>query len=235
MSMLVANCPRCKSERVTFDVKEQTPMGFSYGWQRHQEIFCVCRNCHKPTIFNISQRQIEARDIFNPPENIIAYKKSLNDLVNIDGYVSLKDEAAEESPFGLPTEIEALFKEGATCFAVNCWNASASMFRGCLDLATRPLLPPPNTVGITRRQRRDLGPRLEWLFNNGKIPADLRNLSTCVREDGNDAAHQGDLTEVDAEDVKDFTVMLLERLYTEPARLENATARRAARRAARAA
>jgi hypothetical protein len=51
------------------------------------------------------------------------------------------------------------------------------------------------------------------------LPEALRDLSSCVKEDGNDGAHAGTLTKEDAEDLLDFTTALLERLYTEPKQL----------------
>lgn len=63
------------------------------------------------------------------------------------------------------------------------------------------------------------------------LPESLRELSKCVREDGNDGAHAGTLVKDDAEDLLDFTSALLERIYTEPERLIIAQKRRDARRA----
>ena len=55
-------------------------------------------------------------------------------------------------------------------------------------------------------------------------------LATCIREDGNDGAHAGTLTKADADDLVDFTIALLERLITEPKKLELAKERRETRR-----
>ena len=57
-------------------------------------------------------------------------------------------------------------------------------------------------------------------------------MSSCVKDDGNDGAHAGTLKKADAEDILDFTVALLERMYTEPERLRLAKARRDSRRKA---
>jgi hypothetical protein len=107
------------------------------------------------------------------------------------------------------------------------------MFRLCLDHASRPLLPDPNNKSVAQpdnRQRRELGRRLGWLFDNGAIPVELKELAKCVREDGNDGAHAGSLSEQDTADVMDFTVTFLERLITEPKKLELAEKRREERR-----
>jgi len=94
----------------------------------------------------------------------------------------------------------------------------------------RPMLPAEDVPGLNGKTRRDLGLRLPWLFDNGKLPGDLRELSTCVHQDGNDGAHQGTLTKEDAEDLLDFTLGLLERIFTEPERLRLAQERRDKRR-----
>ena len=108
------------------------------------------------------------------------------------------------------------------------------MFRLCVDHATTALLPKDGHPGLNGAVRRSLGLRLQWLFDNGQLPQALRDLSHAVKEDGNDGAHVGILNTQDAEDLLDFTIALLERLYTEPKRIELAVARRTARRAAAA-
>jgi len=118
---------------------------------------------------------------------------------------------------------------------IGCYNAAATMFRLCLDLATKSLL--EKTIEKSNHEKKpndraikSLGLRLSWLFGEGAISEDLRDLSTCIKDDGNDGAHEGTLSKVDAEDILDFTVNLLERLYTGPQNLEIAKQRRESRR-----
>jgi Domain of unknown function (DUF4145) len=151
--------------------------------------------------------------------------------MRIEGIVSKKDDASVEPPQYLPQGIESAFREGAMCLAVSCYNAAGTMFRLCVDLATRSLLPDGEIAGLNPKTRRDLGLRLPWLFANNHLPAALHDLSTCIKDDGNDGAHAGTLGKDDAEDLLDFTTALLERLYTEPEVLKLAKERREARRA----
>lgn len=153
-----------------------------------------------------------------------------NDHFMVRGYRSLKDFVKARPPEHLPTDLEAVFIEGATCHAVGCFNASATMFRLCVDLATVPLLPKTDNNGLNSAVRRSLGLRLKWLFEQRILPEALKELSTCIQQDGNDGAHAGTLTKKDAEDLLDFTSVLLERLYTEPERLKQAKERRENRR-----
>jgi hypothetical protein len=150
--------------------------------------------------------------------------------MKVEGHISLKDEITEAPPEHLPPNIEAAFQEGAACLAIGCANAAGTMFRLCVDLATKPMLPEGEVEGLNRGVRRNLGLRLPGLFDNGILPESLRDLSTCIKDDGNDGAHEGTLSNQDAADILDFTRVLLERIYTEPKRIELAKERRAARR-----
>jgi Domain of unknown function (DUF4145) len=229
MAVLVANCPRCGAANMTFDVLGTVFVRQEYGWQRWFETFSVCRNCRRPTDFLISQRESRFNETpeAEAPEK---YKGSLNAFFEVDRFISLIDKAKVRAPEHTPPNVQAIFDEAASSVAVGNWNAAGAMFRLAIGLATEPLLPKEPVPGLTRRKRRDLGPRLEWLFDGRYLPEELRELSTCIREDGNDAAHDGTLKKADAGDLLDFTVALFERLYTEPERLKFAKARRDERR-----
>jgi hypothetical protein len=155
---------------------------------------------------------------------------AVNQYMSIEGFISLKDKANIQPPDHLPENIKAAFVEGATCKAAECYNAAGTMFRLCVDLATRSKLPPESAPEPNANVRRSLGLRLPWLFDNGLLPGDLRELSLCIKDDGNDGAHVGSLGKDDAEDLLDFTIELLERIYTEPKRLQLAKERRETRR-----
>ena len=179
----------------------------------------------------LEQRDYDGEKTFRDVSSVLKVQGALNKYFQAKRYISLKDQGAAAPPEHVPEDIAKVFREGATSLVVECWNAAGTMFRVCVDLATRPTLPDGEVPGLTKKVRRDLGLRLPWLFDNGKLPADLRELSSAVREDGNDGAHQGTLKKEDAEDLLDFTTALLERIFTEPTRLRLAKERRLKRRA----
>jgi Domain of unknown function (DUF4145) len=230
MSELVADCPRCGAAKITFDLRASVVVGWQYQWQQWHEAFCVCRHCGKATIFVLSDQGIAERDAASK-QGLPSVKGAVNDYVRVERYITARDRPTVQPPEHLPDDILAAFKEGATCIAADCCNAAGTMFRLCIDIATRKLLPEGEHPGLNARIRRDLGLRLPWLFDNNVLPAALRDLSHCIKEDGNDGAHAGNLTRVDAEDLLDFTSALLERLYTEPKKVQLANERRLARRA----
>lgn len=229
MAELVANCPRCGAKKITFDVLADKCRWVEHDWLHVFESFCVCRECGKSTVFMLHQKDYDHRNFFEKA-GPSAVKGSLNGWLVEKGYVSLKDAAGVEPPEYLPENIQQIFNEGARCAAINCHNAAGTMFRLCVDLATQPLLPDGDATGLNAKVRRDLGLRLPWLFDNGKLPGALRELSTCIKEDGNDGAHKGTLRKEDVDDLLDFTFQLLVRMFTEPRRLEIAKARRDERR-----
>jgi len=229
MSELVADCPRCGANKITFDLVSAIKTRLEYSWQNWYEAFCICRQCRRSTVFVLAE-SVDGDYEYVHETGLVKIPGAVNPFVKIQGVITLKDKARFNPPEFIPPEIEAIFREGATCIAVGCNNAAGTMFRLCIDLITRSLLPEEEVEGLNYRTRRDLGLRLPWLFKNGLLPNALEDISTCVREDGNDGAHQGTLTEEDAEDLLDFTSLLLERIYTEPERLKQAQLRRQKRR-----
>jgi hypothetical protein len=230
MAELVADCSRCGSRRITFDLTQENLIGTKYNWQQWYEAFCICRNCRKSTIFLLAQDVDADKDVVHK-NGLVKVNGSVNRYMRVEGTISKKDDVSTQPPQHLPGPIEAAFREGATCLAVGCNNAAATMFRLCVDLATKALLPEGEADGLNAKVRRDLGLRLPWLFASGRLPEALHDLSSCIKEDGNDGAHAGTLSKADAEDLLDFATALLERLYTEPEVLRLAKSRREARRA----
>jgi hypothetical protein len=214
---------------MSFDVTEAHIIRQEYGWQNWYETFCICRHCKRATIFVLSE-SVNADYQHVHKTGLLKLTEALNRYADVMGFVSLKDAATRQPPEHLPEQIDLIFREGATCLSVGCYNAAGTMFRLCVDLASSSMLPEGEAEGLNARVKRNLGLRLPWLFDNGILPEALRELSTCIKDDGNDGAHQGTLSEKDVEDLLDFTYVLLERIYTEPERLRLAKERREKRR-----
>lgn len=222
MPELVADCSRCGAKKITFECSSDNQFQTDFGWRHWYETFCICRGCGRATTFVLTNKEVGVD--LGPAK---FEKNALNSYFDNQGHIGLKDEASVGPPEHVPAQIEAIFREGATCLAVGCFNAAGTMFRLCVDLVTYAKLPVDGFNGMPADIRKWLlGQRLNWLFDKGILPADLRELSNCIKDDGNDGAHGGTLKEADATDLCDFTVELLERLYTEPKKLELAKERR---------
>ena len=230
MAEFVNDCPRCGANRITFDLFGDTIVQHAI-LDYFFEALARCRACNRCSIFSLFSRVENTSYSWNDG-SLSQARGSLYSSVEVLGVVPIAGGAPAQPPEALPADVEKCFREGATCLAASCYNAAGAMFRLCLDMATKNLLPTPEAPnGPNRNQRARLFDRLEWLFESGTLPEGLKELAGCVREDGNDAAHDGTLAKADAEDLLDFSRILLERIYTEPARLLQARARREQRRA----
>lgn len=234
MPTIVADCPRCGAKQMTFDVLADVYAGSSYDWMTHHEVAVKCRRCKRLSILRISLRDINKKRDFGESGSIAKADGDLEPTFKQDHFLNVSDLAGvAEPPEFLPESVREAFVEGAKCMAIGCHNAAGSMFRLCLDLTTKPLLPKVENASIaqpSKEQRYKLAARIDWLIEQGAIPTTLSKLAHSVRQDGNDGAHDGSLDEADAEDLLDFTVALLERHFTEPERLRLAEIRRIDRR-----
>ena len=143
VATFVADCPRCRTSKIAFDVRGQNYRVTQYGWQNWWEIFCVCPNCSKATIFVVAAStdgDFEMRKL--PPLQI--EKISLNQIFRYEGYISLKDTSSISPPEFVEGPLLQAFVEGSTCMTVQCWNAAGTMFRLCVDIVT-------STFATTRR------------------------------------------------------------------------------------
>jgi hypothetical protein len=217
MTALVNNCPRCQAQEITFDV-----LSMVRTYHRVFEFFCICRRCSQPTIFNAKTRE-EHDHIFKATGDIPKLT-SLNDFIYSIRYISLKDENSISCPAHIPMKLMEVFNEGTACYSIGCYNASVAMFRLCLDLDTKPLAEQHNVTGM-------LGQRLVKLFKQQLLPIALEELSHCIKDNGNDGAHDGTITEDEALDVMDFTISYLETRHTMPERIRLRKEAREARKA----
>lgn len=226
MAELVNNCPRCGAKSITFDIFGAAGFRARPYSVVEVEVFAQCRHCRKSTTFICSTSSGSSID-----ETSKALKQSgLIHGFRFEGYVSIRDHALSDPPEHLPDDVKACFIEAATCAQVGCFNAAGTMYRLCLDKATYGLLPEQDVDGLNAKIRRSLGFRLNWLFETKRIDPAMQELSHCVKEDGNDGAHEGTLSKDDAEDLREFTTVLLDRIYSYPERLRLAGLRREGRR-----
>ena len=227
MPTIVQDCPRCGANAMTFDAVADVLIGIEYDWLSHFEVCVVCRRCKRPSLLHIKLSSPVDKSYFRETGTVTKTAGDLEPRFNSAGFLNWASVNAKPCPDDVPADIEAAFKEGTACLAVHCPNAAGATFRLCLDLATKNLLPAVDSEnGPSKHERRNLAPRLRWLFDNSKLPEDMRDLSRAVKDNGDDGAHEGILNEHDAEDIYDFAFALLERLFTLPARIQAAQRRR---------
>lgn len=240
MSTFIFDCPNCSAKKSTFDVNGSEPKGVTVYTYNDWYLFSTCRSCNVSICINArvtysTSLSLESKYGNNANLRIQALREFLSKGCSIEsGFVDFKYSpilpSTELPPEYLPDEVESLFKEAAKCYAISCYNASGAMFRLCLDITTKNIISQYASLNPTTNDKKTIHSRLNWIFNNNILPKQLEELSRCIKDDGNDAAHDGSLSKDDAADLLDFTYILLERIYTEPARIQNAHQRRVERR-----
>lgn len=223
-SMISADCPRCGERRMTLDVINSTMAWEGNGARIHLswEAFCRCRSCYRSAVIILQDSKSSDEAPHSHDGQTINYRYTVTGIVRPQG-------ALVTPPAYVPDDVAMVFREGAECLAIGCWNAAGAMFRKVVDVVSRSRLP-DGEGGPNDATRNNLKRRLAWLFLNNHLTRDVEPLAACIREDGNDAVHDHPLTKEDAEDLLDFTVQLLEGVYTTPGKLAAAAARRDERR-----
>src|SRR5688572_4470431 len=159
MALLVSDCPRCGAKRINFSIVGASQCGRIVDNRRtgisidYFEIQCVCAECRRSTLFKANQETSKS-SLGNIDWRVAAF--NLKDIASIQGVVSPADLGFDPPPEYLPSDIETAFNEGSKCLSIGCFNASATMFRLCLDFATKALLPPASEEPNSKI-RRSLG------------------------------------------------------------------------------
>lgn len=233
MALFIADCPRCRSTKMTFDVHHLTFDTQITTYGASPELFGTCRHCHKGASFVFDLRR-DSEDHFKALIRRVPLQQITVTLnPSIVGYrpVALSDVVIGEPPEHLPAEILNAFVEGQKTLAIGCFNASGAMSRLTLDLATKQLLARYEGLpDVTRRIKENLSERLMFLIGNGTIPKSLEDLAHHVRLEGNDAAHDGVLKENEARDLIEFCQELLRACFEQPGKVLEAKRRRDERR-----
>lgn len=246
---LVYNCSFCGSQKIRFDVLYTIRRHIRmYGTsdQLYWQAFSQCSHCKNSSIFilvpNVSAIREEVKFPF---EGFIESKDDLcqiestniNDHFKINRVLITPFRNQIICPLYVPDHIKNIFNEATKCLSFNCFIASGSMFRLCLDLVTKDLLKTWLEENQTseeqpnKEQRNKLANRIDFLIAQDKIPKRLKELAHCIRHDGNDSAHDGTTGEDEALDCLDFTEALLTEIYTLPEQIKEAEKRRFERRA----
>jgi hypothetical protein len=223
MAMLTVDCVRCPARKMTHDVRGHTSY---YDNEKRHELLLQCRSCYKSAIWQVKERFGN-----HPVSEVVASTDSVEEFLIILGVVRPRGSVVEAPPH-VPAELKLIFDEAAECISIGAWNASGAMFRKIIDQISKDRMnSAPGGPPADKRTRYNLKPRLAWLFTNNLLPKEVQALADAIREDANDGVHNAPLGEADAMDLQDFTVELLETLFTLPGRLKEAEARRAERRA----
>lgn len=236
---LFFDCPNCGASKSTFDVLANNVISRTAPYIKWQ-FYGVCRGCLTGVTINGApniDEVLKVKELVNPKQTIIIPGLQIPKLESLPKGSSLNHYftnfhvtnyslVTPKAPDHLPEEIQMVFDEATTCLAAKCFNAAAAMFRLCLDKTTQDILVKYNHLKPTKENNKTIHKRLTWIFENQILNQNLEELSRCIKDDGNDGAHDGNIGQIEAHDLLDFTYELLEQVYTQPERVKIANLRR---------
>lgn len=225
MPDLIALCPRCGENKTLAVVASLEVDGDAVS--SIYETFCFCHACGKSTIFVLGADESLGKSL--PPEKYRSVIRPGIGNYNVLEYITSRHFVSAEIPAHVDNKkVVSAFEEGATCLASGCYNAATIMLRSCLELVAEDVIANLSADENTRmKQERiniNLEKKLQWLFDNGKMPVHLHEQADCIRKYGNASAHELALgktkvAQADAELLLLSVRQLLEQCYTMPKRI----------------
>ena len=123
-----------------------------------------------------------------------------------------------EPPMYVPDNVKNFFQQGINNLSGD-YDAAGAMFRKALETALKMKFP---EIGDMKLKNR-----IDKIAKQGDLTPALAAWSHEIRDGGNDAAHEEDpFSEEDAQDLYDFTELVLLYLFTLPEKLRRAQERK---------
>ena len=120
-------------------------------------------------------------------------------------------------PEDIPEVVERYFKQGVDNLFQN-YDAAGVMFRTTLEIALK--------IRFPKTKAKNLNDRINNAVEQGNLTSDLAAWAHEIRLGGNEAVHDEPLSQEEAQDLRDFTELVLLYLFTLPEKLARAKARR---------
>lgn len=126
---------------------------------------------------------------------------------------------SKESPDNVPPAVERAFEQGAGSRRAKHFDAACAMYRKTMELALKSFSPDIEAWKIEKR--------IDRMAAENRITRELQTWAHELRLDGNEAVHgEDEATAEIADQMHEFCKFLLIYLYTLPAQVESAQARR---------
>lgn len=202
MPYLIAQCPTCLAEKMTFQVLSLTRT------PHYHVVTSFCGSCLGPFVAWLKH---------NPSQNsqIGDLRGAPNVPMADHGYsvaVILPKPAKSSAPAHIPPGIQRVFLQAEENRSRQHFDAAGMAYRRSLELAVQDL----DVAGSG-----SLKQRIDRLGAQGKITGEVLIWAHSIRTLGNEAAHdEAEPTAADIEDLSEFARVVLEYLYTLPERVK---------------
>lgn len=211
MAVLVLDCPHCAVQRMTFECiganarKSDASMWFVFG---------ECGSCNMPVCAMVSSRLNGNPVGFHG--NLMGDTGGLFQVMEI-----IPSPRQIHVPKDIPEAVARTFKQAAESRRAGHLDAACSMYRKAMELGLKAFSPDIEAWKIEKR--------IDKMAAEHRITPELQAWAHELRLDGNDAVHGDEEATADmAAQMDGLCTFLLTYLYTLPAQVAAAQARRAA-------
>ncbi|MNR17064.1 hypothetical protein D3C85_1337050 [compost metagenome] len=192
MAVYSHTCPHCGTDSVAFHV------AWSYQLNDANRVAVgICGKCRLPLTLHLYGYE-------NNPEK---FPGDLTARWEVHAVWPVQPILA--APRHTPKSVARRFMEGEEAYRRQSWNASVSMYRSALDIATKAMSDVPEGLNFYSR--------LKWLHENHFITQQMKDWADHVRVEGNEALHDPEeFEETDAKPLRLFTETFLRYIYELP-------------------
>lgn len=205
---LVRDCPHCGAAGMAFNYLSQRPTTSG----RELVIAFTCNRCSEGYFVTIETGGSDSSSLSSGAGDFDARVRA-NHWRVMREYPKKK---AVVAPEHISHNVNRCFLQAGEAAHRGHHDAAGAMYRKAIDLATKEL--DPALAG------KNLAPRIEALYQAGKLTTDLKEWAHRVRLDGNEAAHEDE--ELTGEDIKhlgSFAELFLIYTFTLPGRIRTAS------------
>ena len=212
MAIWIGDCPHCGATKMTFTTCTVDALGDYYG-----NAFFSCPGCRWPvavTFGKLPAGRVAGAAPLAPKVSARDLHGSWKQTIEAAGYVIVRispPPVQSAAPDAVPQAIARNFIQAEEARKRMHREAAGMAYRRVLELALKDLAP---------EQKGTLEKRIEKLAEAGRLTPDLATWAHSVRQLGNEAAHdEPEPSEEDIDDLGGFTRVVLEYLYTMPAKV----------------
>lgn len=212
MSIIISDCPHCRSRNMSFTVFGALPAPDMSG-MASVSIAAGCRNCGLPITVRLKcvSTGITAESFISylDQRGSAGYALETSDTVRVSVW---PQQEPARIPSDIPAEVERALVQAEKNFSTDdCEEAAAMMYRRALELGIKAAYP---TLSGS------LATRIKNLVRDHHLPSPIGDWLDQVRIVGNDGAHELDgVTREDLEAARGFVDTALRYIFTLPAQI----------------
>lgn len=214
MAAFKHTCPHCDTKNAGFTVVGD----FSIPAKQHTwGISALCNICRQPILVTAKATGLTASSGTKPANiNGDIFEMARDSFVLESAW---PEASSHDAPPNVPEAIARAFVQASASRKATHYDAACSMYRKSMELGLKAFSPDIEAWKIEKR--------IDRLATEHRITPELRTWAHELRLDGNDALHgDGEATKEMADQMHELCWFLLTYLYTLPAQVAAAQARR---------